>query len=365
MHRTRLYSIALITLTSLVSCGNEGGSGPALRSAGGASVEGTVRAQGGLFGAQGGSLVAQGGSVAPQGGTLSMPATGGAIGGASGKASGGSSSLGGAAAGGATARGGNNAGGGAGRGGHESASGGGASTFGGGSNLGGASTGGSTPSTGGALTVGGAANVAGSFVTGGRASNGSNTSGGTRSSGGQSSLGGSSGTSGSTGTPRPCPTDGTPCKIMPFGDSITDGYNADTPGGYRVELFRLAHSAGKNVTFVGENYNGPDTVGGAAFPHNHQGHSGWSIYPYSGRSGISTKVATVMPKFTPHIILLMIGTNDAIDDHDMANAPTRLGTLIDSIYVQLPNVFVVVAQPIPSRGDSSKGDDTALSARLK
>src|SRR5512141_709254 len=53
----------------------------------------------------------------------------------------------------------------------------------------------------------------------------------------------------------PCPTDGSPCKIMPFGDSITDGFGV--PGGFRVELFRLAHQAGKNVTFVGTGSNGP------------------------------------------------------------------------------------------------------------
>ena len=156
---------------------------------------------------------------------------------------------------------------------------------------------------------------------------------------------------------------------MPFGDSITDGYNADTPGGYRVELFRRAHSGGKNITFVGSGYNGPDTVDGAAFPHNHEGHSGWSIDPYTGRSGISSLLTpaanSVMTTYTPHIVLLMIGTNDAIDNHDIANAPTRLGTLIDTIFTQLPNVFIIVAQPIPSRGDASKGDDTALSARLK
>ena len=164
---------------------------------------------------------------------------------------------------------------------------------------------------------------------------------------------------------RPCPPDGTACKIIPFGDSITDGYNADTPGGYRVELFRLAHVAGKNVTFVGSGANGPDTVDGVAFPRNHEGHSGWTIAPAGGRSGVSTLVATVMPQYTPHIVLLMIGTNDAIDNYDMANAPARLGALIDSIYAQLPDVLIVVAQPIPARGDASKGDDTALSDRIK
>ena len=152
---------------------------------------------------------------------------------------------------------------------------------------------------------------------------------------------------------------------MPFGDSITDGYNGDTPGGYRVELFKVAHQAGKNITFVGSSSNGPSMVDGVTFPNKHEGHSGWTIAPAGGRSGISTLVATVMPQFTPHIVLLMIGTNDAIDNYDMANAPTRLGALIDSIYAQLPNVLIVVAKPIPSRGNASLGDDTMLSDRIK
>jgi lysophospholipase L1-like esterase len=152
---------------------------------------------------------------------------------------------------------------------------------------------------------------------------------------------------------------------MPFGDSITDGYNPDTPGGYRVELFSLVHAAGKNITFVGSGANGPTTVDGAPFPRNHEGHSGWTIAPEGNRSGISTLVSTVMPQYLPRIVRLMIGTNDAIDNYDMANAPARLGTLIDSIYAELPDVLILVAQPIPSRGDASKGDDAALSDRIK
>ena len=48
----------------------------------------------------------------------------------------------------------------------------------------------------------------------------------------------------------------------------------------------------------------------------------------------------------------MIGTNDAIDDYQMANAPTRLGNLIDSIIAALPNALVIVAQIIPSQDDA-------------
>jgi lysophospholipase L1-like esterase len=152
---------------------------------------------------------------------------------------------------------------------------------------------------------------------------------------------------------------------MPFGDPITDGYNQDTPGGYRVELFRLAHSAGKNIDFVGSGSNGPEKVDGVAFPHNHEGHSGWTIAPAGGRSGISTLVSMVMPQHKPEIVLLMIGTNDAIDNFEMAKASTRLGALIDAIYAELPNVLIVVASLIPARGDRGQGDDAELNARIE
>jgi lysophospholipase L1-like esterase len=244
--------------------------------------------------------------------------------------------------------------------------------------LSGGTTGGGVGGVGGAGALGGVAGVGGLAVAGGGnggsgggpMGQGGVASGGSGGAGATSGAGvaGQMGTAGSGGAVngfRPCPTDGSPCKIMPFGDSITDGYNANTPGGYRVELFRLAHAAGKNITFVGSAQNGPNQVDGVAFPRQHEGHSGWTIAPAGGRSGISTLVATSMPQFEPHIVLLMIGTNDAIDNYQMPQAPERLGALIDSIYQQLPDVSLLVAQPIPARGDSTKGDDAALSARIK
>ncbi|MEO7035094.1 MAG: SGNH/GDSL hydrolase family protein [Polyangiaceae bacterium] len=137
---------------------------------------------------------------------------------------------------------------------------------------------------------------------------------------------------------------------MPFGDSITDGYGV--PGGYRIQLFTTSHQAGKNLTFVGSQKNGPTMADGVAFPQNHEGHSGYTIDPTPSRSGISPLVATVMPAYTPHIVTLHIGTNDAIDDYDMVNAPMRLGKLIDSIITALPNALIVVAQIIPSQDDA-------------
>jgi lysophospholipase L1-like esterase len=315
----RLWSLAGLLL--VVGCGGGGpvSSGQAgSAGTGGSGASGTGGVGGtNSSGGRGGSAATAGSGAGgqPAGGNAGTPPTGGAAGGSSGSA--------GAAAG--------------------------------------ATGGGSAGARGGSGGASGSSGRGGSG-TGGVSGRGGAAAGGASGGGGQTATDG--GTDASAAY-HPCPTDGTVCKLMPFGDSITDGYNADTPGGYRVELFRRAHAAGKNITFVGSGSNGPATVDGAPFPFNHEGHSGWTIAPEGSRSGISTLVSTVMPQFKPHIVLLMIGTNDAIDNYDMANAPKRLGALIDSIYAQLPNVLIVVAQPIPGRDNASKGDDTALSARIK
>jgi lysophospholipase L1-like esterase len=366
---TRWSWLAASLVAVSVGC-NSGSGGPASPQTGGTGVSasggkgsGGSNGSGGTTGGQGsGGSAGAGSGGSGSGGTGGTSATG----------RGGTTSTGGSGAGGITGTGGGTSvvastGGAAGAGG--GAAGGAPAT--GGQGSGGKNTGGST-GAGGAATGG---TTSGTGGQGGRATGGTSGLGGGATGGasglGGGAAGGASGAGGESSGYHPCPTDGTACKIMPFGDSITDGYNSDTPGGYRVELFRRAHSAGKNITFVGSGWNGPDTVDGAPFPHNHEGHSGWTIDPEGGRSGISTLLQnngsnqSVMLKYSPHIVLLMIGTNDAIDNYDMANAPTRLGKLIDTIYAQLPDALIVVAQPIPSRGDGSKGDDTTLSNRIK
>lgn len=140
--------------------------------------------------------------------------------------------------------------------------------------------------------------------------------------------------------PTICPTSG-PCRILPLGDSITEGYDmSGSTGGYRVELFRQAKQNGKNITFVGSLVNGPSTVDGQAFPRNHEGHGGWSI----------NEIAGVVPNPAlnqdPHIILLLIGTNDNWVEPNN-NGPTamaqRLGALMDKIINYQPDALLAVA----------------------
>jgi hypothetical protein len=163
--------------------------------------------------------------------------------------------------------------------------------------------------------------------------------------GGASDAAGSS-TSGGGGVGAgfaPCPASGV-CKILPLGDSITDGLTV--AGGYRIHLFELAREAGKNITFVGGSMNGPQMVAGTPFPRAHEGHSGWTI------SQVDGIVPTPALGVNPHIVLLHIGTNDMYQG--ASGAEERLGALIDQIVQTLPDALLVVANIIPFPGSASQ-----------
>jgi lysophospholipase L1-like esterase len=146
---------------------------------------------------------------------------------------------------------------------------------------------------------------------------------------------------------NPCPAAGTPCAIMPVGDSITQGQPDPAAGGYRVPLFHLAHMANKNITFVGSQSDGPTMVDGVTFPRSHEGHSGYNIDTTQGRQGISQFFPGAISQYKPNIVLLMIGTNDVDTGED--NIPTRLGTLMDTMLNADPKLLLVVAQIVPQQ----------------
>jgi lysophospholipase L1-like esterase len=124
-------------------------------------------------------------------------------------------------------------------------------------------------------------------------------------------------------------------RIMPLGASITHGYNV--PGGYRIGLWQRFVTDGYSVDFVGSGANGPDSLG----DRDHEGHSGWRI------DQIAAKVADWLRATNPHVVLLHVGTNDILQNYDLANAPARLAGLIDTILQHAPGVEIFVAQIAP------------------
>ena len=154
---------------------------------------------------------------------------------------------------------------------------------------------------------------------------------------------------------NPCPTDGSPCRIMPLGDSITDGLVGIAPGntqgangGYRVELFRLALANGHDITFVGTSPttgfgggpNGPNEVDGQPFPRDHEGISGDTV------PGVAGRVDAALAATSPDIILLQIGTNHLYQGLP-PEVPGQLENLIDQITNAAPDALLAVAQVTP------------------
>ncbi len=125
-------------------------------------------------------------------------------------------------------------------------------------------------------------------------------------------------------------------RVMPLGDSITDGFNV--PGGYRIDLWQKLVAGGYRIDFVGSQFNGPPSLG----DHDHQGHSGWTI------AQIDANVVNWLRATTPRTVLLHIGTNDMFNAS--AGAPQRLSTLIDRITATAPEAEVFVATIVPLSG---------------
>ena len=141
-------------------------------------------------------------------------------------------------------------------------------------------------------------------------------------------------------------------RVMPLGDSITDGYTV--PGGYRNGLWQRLGATGRHPDFVGTGYNGPVTLG----DHDHEGHPGWRI------DQIDANVAGWLRSANPRTVLLHIGTNDIIQNYDLAHAPARLSALIDHIRTLAPNVQLFVAQLIPAGDATNETRTRAFNAAL-
>ncbi|MGX6604053.1 RICIN domain-containing protein [Micromonosporaceae bacterium Da 78-11] len=141
-------------------------------------------------------------------------------------------------------------------------------------------------------------------------------------------------------------------RIMPLGDSITDGWNV--PGGYRIGLWQRMASTGHAVDFVGSGSNGPAELG----DHDHEGHGGWRIRDIDG------SIAQWIRAANPRTVLLQIGTNDVNLNDDPGNAPARLSALIDKIRANAPLVELFVAQVTPLADAAKEAQIQAYNAAV-
>jgi lysophospholipase L1-like esterase len=141
-------------------------------------------------------------------------------------------------------------------------------------------------------------------------------------------------------------------RVMPLGDSITDGLLP--PGGYRSDLWQYMTADGLAADFVGSRSNGPPQLG----DRDEEGHPGWRIQElYAHARGW-------LLRYRPDVVLLHIGTNDIIQRSNLKRAPQRLGALVDLITTTLPAAHVYVATLTPLADPASERRSRAFNAAV-
>jgi lysophospholipase L1-like esterase len=148
-------------------------------------------------------------------------------------------------------------------------------------------------------------------------------------------------------------TKGVAVRIMPVGDSITEGKY--TQGGYRKPLYDLLKSNGYDVTFVGKEDDGEpqnDTGFSKGMENpNHEGYGSARIGMLLG--GGTTEKHTALPIGTslandkPDVVLVMLGTNDIFGITATEKMRATMDKLISTIFQDDPNVTVVLASIPP------------------
>lgn len=144
-----------------------------------------------------------------------------------------------------------------------------------------------------------------------------------------------------------------PIRIMPLGDSITDGSSFDSPdgtGGYRGPLYNSLTTAGYNVDYIGSlTVNSTQLV-----EKNHEGHGGWRI------DQLDTNMAGWLGSMdAPDVVLMHIGTNDFGQGLDTVNAINRLDALILKIATLRPYTHIIVTN-LMERGEPQNSNIQSL-----
>ncbi|MGH3240477.1 MAG: GDSL-type esterase/lipase family protein, partial [Spirillospora sp.] len=168
--------------------------------------------------------------------------------------------------------------------------------------------------------------------------------------------------------------DRAPLRVMPLGDSITEGYDASTlgaDGGYRTDLWQFFKADGRAVDLVGSASRGPARLG----DRDHEGHGGWRVDHIAGGAstacGDMSSGANVTGWVTaarPDAVLLHIGTNDIFQNcaigTDSATLAGRLSKLIDYITKAAPAADVHVATITPMADKAKNAQVNAYNARI-
>ena len=136
-----------------------------------------------------------------------------------------------------------------------------------------------------------------------------------------------------------------PIRILPLGDSITQGGRRDREEyTYRLPLFRKLKDAGVDFVFIGSLQKGlqpqatwPES-NGMPFDPNHEGHYGWK----TGK--VRDHLSEWIPQWqgAPDIALIHLGTNDQKSQDFQKDIIQPLKEIIATLREKNPQIIVLV-----------------------
>ena len=161
-----------------------------------------------------------------------------------------------------------------------------------------------------------------------------------------------------------------PVKILCLGDSITQ--SANIKSSYRFYLWKAMVDLDWQVDFIGtmescypeKDRSGGDHYQGRQFDRDHEGHWGWTadqilgidktIPENTGKGNLSEWLTA----YTPDIVLLHLGHNDAGLGEPLEETKEKLKKIIALIQEDNPGVSILLAKVIPT--DHSEWNDRLI-----
>ena len=143
-------------------------------------------------------------------------------------------------------------------------------------------------------------------------------------------------------------------KIMPLGDSITQGQSSGEPDtdrqiSYRKALWDKLISGDYDVDFVGSLNSGSDILGFEAA--DHEGHNGFTA------DQIRDEVFDWLQLNFPDVVLLHVGTNDISGPQPVPDIVSEVEDILDEIFIYSPEMTVILARIINRVTFSQKTND--------
>ncbi len=144
-----------------------------------------------------------------------------------------------------------------------------------------------------------------------------------------------------------------PLRIMPIGDSITEG--GDGTGGFRRPLFDKLTAVWGMPNFVGSrNMRQSDPAG--FVDHDEDGYSAYRIEQITTGKGFwdALPIEERLKAWDPAIVTIHAGTNDAQQAYRYAGVIDRLDQLVSRIVAFNPEIHIFLAQIIPANPPASE-----------